>query len=158
LAGNPVVNGRNKYDVLRKILEKHRVIHVVDPYRRAPVWYEEIIYFRLHGIGPRETNYKYKYTDKDLRYLLDKIREYGARVFYVMFNNIYMYDDALRFKNILENNNIHVIVIKACIPRRSLPMRGNTYFVPRRGSCASSVRREIIIIVKLYYNYMVVSE
>ncbi len=98
-----------QHDVLRKILEKHRVIHIVDPYRRDPVWYEEIIYFRLHGIGPRETNYKYKYTDKDLQYLLDKIREYGAKVFYVMFNNIYMYDDALRFKNILENNNIHVI-------------------------------------------------
>jgi len=98
-----------QHDVLRAILEKHRVIHIVDPFRREPVWYNDIIYFRLHGIGPRETNYKYKYTDKDLQYLLDRIRQYNAEIFYVMFNNIYMYDDALRFKRMLEDNKIRTI-------------------------------------------------
>ncbi len=80
-----------------------RVIHVVDPFRADPVVLKDISYLRLHGIGGKDINYKYKYTNNDLNQLKKKIEDniirYSKEV-YVMFNNIYMKDDALRFKNI----------------------------------------------------------
>lgn len=96
-------------DELRRILAKHEVIHIVDIFRREPVWYDDIIYIRLHGIGPRETNYRYKYTDEDLYNLLEKIKTFQTDEIYVLFNNIYMYNDALRFKRLLAMNDINVV-------------------------------------------------
>ncbi len=96
-------------DELRRILVKHGVIHIVDIFRREPVWYDDIVYIRLHGIGSRETNYRYKYTDEDLYKLLEKIKTFQTNEVYVLFNNIYMYDDALRFKQLLATNNIGVV-------------------------------------------------
>ncbi|RLE88318.1 MAG: DUF72 domain-containing protein [Thermoprotei archaeon] len=89
-------------DELRKLLERLDVTHVVDPLRRRPVYAAGFTYFRLHGLGGREVNYRYKYTDEDLKRLLKVVREYerGGEV-YVMFNNVYMFDDALRFKKLL---------------------------------------------------------
>jgi len=96
-------------DELRRILARHEVIHIVDILRREPVWYDNIIYIRLHGRGPRETNYRYKYTDEDLYNLLEKIKTFQTNEIYVLFNNIYMYNDALRFKRLLAMNNINVV-------------------------------------------------
>ncbi len=96
-------------DELRRILARHEVIHIVDIFRREPVWYDDIIYIRLHGIGSRETNYRYKYTDEDLYNLLGKIETFQTNEIYVLFNNIYMYNDALRFKRLLTINNMNVI-------------------------------------------------
>ncbi|MCS7369608.1 MAG: DUF72 domain-containing protein, partial [archaeon GBS-70-058] len=62
------------------------------------------LYFRLHGIGGGEVNYRYKYTDEDLSKLKDMIMDYnvqGAYEFYVMFNNVYMVEDALKFKSLI---------------------------------------------------------
>jgi len=49
-------------------------------------------YYRLHGF-----DYKHKYTDEELEKLLRM-----SRKGYVMFNNIHMLDDALRFKKLLK--------------------------------------------------------
>jgi len=90
---------------LRNILvEFKNVIHIVDPFRWTPVKVEEVTYFRLHGLGGREVNYKYKYTDNDLRRLKNIIEKFlgASKEVFVMFNNIYMRDDALRFKDILQ--------------------------------------------------------
>ncbi|MEB3780620.1 MAG: DUF72 domain-containing protein, partial [Desulfurococcales archaeon] len=59
----------------------------------------EIVYIRLHGMGG-EVNYKYKYTDEDLRLLTAKMEEYDRRT-YIMFNNIHAYEDAVRLKRLL---------------------------------------------------------
>jgi uncharacterized protein YecE (DUF72 family) len=93
-------------DVVRKLCEDLNLIHIVDPFRHKPAVSTDIIYFRLHGIGPGEVNYKYKYTDADLRKLLGMVRSYEktAREVYVMFNNITMGEDALRFKALLLGN------------------------------------------------------
>lgn len=66
------------------------------PFFQAPVGYT-----RLHGLGGTEVNYKYKYTDRDLLILLDVIKGLETKKVYVMFNNVYMLEDAIRFKKLL---------------------------------------------------------
>ncbi|RLE84692.1 MAG: DUF72 domain-containing protein [Thermoprotei archaeon] len=89
---------------LRALLERLDLIHVVDPLRRDPLRVTDVMYFRLHGLGGREVNYKYKYTDDDLTKLRNRVKSFldEAREVYVMFNNVYMFEDALRFKKVLE--------------------------------------------------------
>ncbi len=75
------------------------LIHVTDPFKWLPATSKEVGYFRLHGIGPKEVNYRYKYSDDDLKRLLNIISSLeGLETVYVMFNNVYMRDDALRFR------------------------------------------------------------
>ncbi len=70
---------------------------------RLPPEDQEIMYVRLHGLGGGEVNYRYKYTDEDLERLADIVTSGGHRESYVMFNNVYAYDDALRFKRLVES-------------------------------------------------------
>jgi len=89
------------------------VVHVVDILKRDPVLSkgrDNVVYTRLHGLGG-EVNYRYKYTDDDLQNLLSKISAYQDRVreCYVMFNNVYMFNDALRFKNLALQKGFEVI-------------------------------------------------
>ena len=96
---------RENEERLKEVLmEFKNIIHIVDPFKWNPVKIGDVTYFRLHGLGGREVNYKYKYTDDDLRKLRDIIRKFlsTSREVFVMFNNIYMYDDALRFKELLQ--------------------------------------------------------
>jgi len=67
------------------------IIHCVDPFKDNQL-HGEIAYYRLYGIGA----YGYKYTDKDLARLLELCPE--DKKCYVLFNNISMLDDALRFR------------------------------------------------------------
>ena len=95
---------REYLDTVKKICDELDLIHVVDPFRVKPASSHGTIYFRLHGIGGRETNYSYKYTGRDLRKLLDMLKLFereGREEAYVMFNNIRMAEDAERFKNLL---------------------------------------------------------
>ncbi len=78
------------------INEYEWLIHIVDPLRWKPVILKRINYFRLHGKGGRYVNYRYKYTDEDLRNLKKYIESCHRGLTYVLFNNIYMRDDALR--------------------------------------------------------------
>ncbi len=64
------------------------LIHCVDPLERRAL-HGEMRYFRLHG----ERNYRHQYTDDELAKLL---QEAGDEA-YILFNNITMYSDALRF-------------------------------------------------------------
>jgi len=75
------------------------LIHVVDPFRVRPVLVKEVSYFRLHGIGGREVNYGYRYTDEDLRTLCNLVSEVArdSREVFVMFNNVAMAQDSQRF-------------------------------------------------------------
>lgn len=75
---------------IRKICEELNLVHVVDPFVSEQL-YGDICYFRLHGF-----NYRHKYSDEELTKLLEMVEKEG----YVMFNNVYMFDDALRFKRL----------------------------------------------------------
>jgi uncharacterized protein YecE (DUF72 family) len=88
-------------EVLKKIFEETGIVHVYDPLRRNPLANSEILYIRLHGIGNKDTNYSYRYTEGDLKELNKKIL--GKSQVYVMFNNIYMFENAKEFKEIYNN-------------------------------------------------------
>ncbi len=89
---------RGKWDsgTIRQICEKLNVIHVVDPFKSKKL-YGEFGYYRLHGL----TGYNYKFTDEELL----KLRKIAKKEDYVMFNNTHMWEDALRFMEILERED-----------------------------------------------------
>ena len=103
---------RDHLDAVRKLCERLDLIHVVDPFRCKPVSEHQLAYFRLHGIGGKEANYRYKYSEKDLlrlRGLVEKIVK-EKRSVYVLFNNIYMAEDAARFVDVLRSAGLPVRV------------------------------------------------
>jgi uncharacterized protein YecE (DUF72 family) len=76
-------------------------VHCVDLLRRDPALIGELGYFRLHGLGLREFNYSYCFSDLDLLKLAKRIEALfgmGVGCAYVMFNNITMFQDARRFR------------------------------------------------------------
>ncbi|MGC8678552.1 MAG: DUF72 domain-containing protein [Fervidicoccus fontis] len=79
------------------------VIICSDFLRRGVLVEGDIMYTRLHGLGEKEVNYNYKYKDEDLARLKKIIFEHlsGERKIYVLFNNVHMFDDAVRFKKII---------------------------------------------------------
>jgi uncharacterized protein YecE (DUF72 family) len=87
---------------LVRVLEKNDVVQVVDLFRvRNPFkGTHRLLYTRLHGIGPGEVNYSYNYTDEDLERLHEMLIEEDYDIGYVMFNNVRMFDNAQRFKEI----------------------------------------------------------
>lgn len=79
---------------IKKICEDLNLIHAVDPFKSKKLS-GEIFYFRLHG----KKGYRYTYTDEDLM----ELRKMAEGDGYVMFNNLSMFEDAMRFKGMLEN-------------------------------------------------------
>ncbi len=71
------------------------LVHTVDPFISNPL-YGIIRYYRMHGIG----GYRYRYTKEDLN-KLSELHEKKADA-YFLFNNVYMYNDALEFKYLLK--------------------------------------------------------
>jgi uncharacterized protein YecE (DUF72 family) len=70
------------------------LIHCVDPFQRRSLWGEPA-YFRLHGRGGSRS----RYTDAELEELRGVCRGAGSAC--VLFNNIEMWGDALRFLRLL---------------------------------------------------------
>jgi len=87
---------------LRRVSDAGVVI-CSDFLRRGVLIEGEVLYTRLHGLGGKEVNYKYRYSEKDLNALKDIVSKYlnTAKKIYVLFNNVHMFEDALRFKKIL---------------------------------------------------------
>ncbi|MEM2995486.1 MAG: DUF72 domain-containing protein [Candidatus Bathyarchaeia archaeon] len=85
------------YEKLGKVLEKIDVTHVTDPFRIMPAYTGKTAYFRLHGLS--EQMYYYQYSDAELQKLQEFITPYekGGKEVYVLFNNLSMFDDGIRF-------------------------------------------------------------
>ena len=79
---------------IEKLCRELKLIHVVDPFKAKSRW-GDTRYYRLHGIG----GYNYRYSKEELCSLLSFAEE-GLPV-YFMFNNVYMYENAIEFKNLL---------------------------------------------------------
>jgi uncharacterized protein YecE (DUF72 family) len=91
--------------LIAKLCKELDLIHVVDLLTVSPALVGHAGYVRLHGLGKREQNYRYKYSDDELKTLsqkLSNLSSQGMERIYLFFNNINMLDDALRFKNLLE--------------------------------------------------------
>jgi len=89
------------FEKLRQVLGHLNVVHVTDPFRILPAYTSHIAYFRLHGLG-RELYY-YQYTDEELRRLSEIAKKFEAegKTVYVLFNNLSMFEDGLRFMQYL---------------------------------------------------------
>jgi len=86
--------------VVRKLCSELGLIHVVDILKREPQSAGRISYIRLHGL-PGELSYRYSYTDRDLELLIQKVTGLDTDVTYVLFNNVTMAKDCIRFKELL---------------------------------------------------------
>ncbi len=75
---------------VRELCEELDLVHAVDPFQQKPAT-RGLGYFRLHG----RTGYRYRYTDADLEELRSLALRYSPC--YVLFNNLSMWDDAVRF-------------------------------------------------------------
>lgn len=86
-----------------KLCKRRGLVHVVDPFASRPLWTlnGRLAYFRLHGKPPGKALYKYSYTDADLARLRDLVRDTEVEEAYVMFNNVSMFRDALRFARMI---------------------------------------------------------
>lgn len=91
--------------LIKSICEEFNIITCVDPFRNEPLYFgrSKFAYFRLHGFG-KPMMYNYKFSQKELKGLrrMIKEREAKAKIFYVLFNNMYMYEDALRFEKLIQ--------------------------------------------------------
>jgi uncharacterized protein YecE (DUF72 family) len=83
-----------KPELVRDLCAENNLIHCVDPFESDPA-YGNTLYWRLHG----KAGYHYRYTDEDLAELQVKLhaRANLRGPNYIMFNNIYSRQDALRF-------------------------------------------------------------
>jgi len=111
LGWEPRGTWRDNLQAVCRLCDKLDLVHVVDPFRCQPQSSHQLIYFRLHGIGGKEYNYRYRYTDSDLRRLAELVEKYlkeGRRA-YILFNNVYMADDAARFIEVLRGLGLPVI-------------------------------------------------
>ena len=70
------------------------LIYCIDPFKESPLG-GRTQYFRLHG----KTGYRYRFTQNDLLWLKGICLEGVTN--YVLFNNVSMYDDAMRFKELI---------------------------------------------------------
>ncbi len=96
---------RNKSWFKEEVIESLKsigIVFVTDPFKNGIIDInEELIYLRLHGIG----GYKYRYSDEDLEKLYMMIKDYiESKDVYILFNNVYMYQDALRFRKLLTSH------------------------------------------------------
>jgi len=77
-------------ELVRELCKELDLIHCVDPFKNPSV-HGVPAYFRLHG----RTGYRYRYTDDDLLQLKEWCEAHPE--VYCLFNNVTMWDDALRF-------------------------------------------------------------
>lgn len=85
---------------IKELCQELDLVHCVDPFKGLPVW-GDLAYFRLHG----RRSYYYNYTDADLQQLLEWCRAYEDA--YCLFNNVSMWDDGLRMKELVEKWQAH---------------------------------------------------
>ena len=86
--------------VIRDLCAEFDLLHCVDPFERKSV-YGKTLYWRLHGRG----GYRYKYSDEELAQIVEmKKREEERVASYIFFNNVWMREDALRFKELISSS------------------------------------------------------
>ena len=82
-------------DLIADLCKELDLNHCVDPFLRRPV-HGSIRYFRAHG----GADYSHKFSDDELKQMESWTAFPGS--VYCLFNNVHMWDDAIRFKNLLQ--------------------------------------------------------
>jgi uncharacterized protein YecE (DUF72 family) len=104
LAWEPRGDWKEHPDEVKELCDELDLIHVVDLMRREPLSEHPIAYIRLHGLNPREYDYSYKYSTAELELLAKKAKALSKKhqEVYLLFNNFFMYDNAVELMNILK--------------------------------------------------------
>lgn len=89
-------------DLVRRLCTELDLVHAVDPLKQAPQS-EGLRYFRLHGV----TGYRYLHTDLDLRTVAELCAAEAPT--YVLFNNLFMGEDALRLQELMAQPILRVV-------------------------------------------------
>jgi len=103
---------------IKRLCAKYNLIDCCDIFAREPVCppprtpetatnvcpetATSVAYIRLHGSPPGRKMYSYKYTARDFKILKEKLESLAAKEIYLYFNNIYMFEDAKRFKKYIQ--------------------------------------------------------
>ena len=87
-------------ELTKTLIRSADLIHITDPMKEKLLSRKNVCYYRLHGLGKQL--YKYNYTRNDLLKLKDAILDIECKETYVMFNNLSMRDDALRFRKMVQ--------------------------------------------------------
>jgi len=86
----------------KEIFENFDVIEIVDLNISIPTVKKDILYSRLHGkYEGNKIIYKYDYSKEELEKIKTKIVEMNSKVNYILFNNSFMFKNALEFISIL---------------------------------------------------------
>ncbi len=88
--------------LVESLCEELNITHCVDPFASDPTYLtQDTAYLRLHGSPPGKKMYTYTYSDDDLHRLRDILQAINAKQYYLLFNNISMREDALRYQKLL---------------------------------------------------------
>lgn len=87
--------GKWEPEEIKELCKAANIVHCVDPFKDKPV-YGTPRYFRLHG----KTGYRYHFCENDLLWLKELCASKGT--VYCMFNNVYMFEDAVKFRGLVE--------------------------------------------------------
>jgi len=118
---------------LAEALRELDVPHVTDPFRTLPAYTSSVAYFRLHGLG--KELYYYQFTDDELKHLHGLVKPFEAKgkEVYVLFNNLAMFDDGLRFKRFIETGEfpsltevVGIESVKSVIEKTRYPVEKST--------------------------------
>ena len=87
-------------DLVAELCRELGLVHGVHPMEAPPVT-RQVAYFRLHGrvLAPGRYAYRYRHTEADFRRIRDLVQGFPRG--YVFFNNVFMWEDALRFLDFL---------------------------------------------------------
>ena len=88
--------GKWEEDLIKNLAKELNLVHCVDPFKQKST-FGKINYFRLHG--KPGYNLRYEYNEGDLKELL---KFCDKKENYVLFNNLSMLKDALKFKFLIK--------------------------------------------------------
>ncbi|WP_456370267.1 DUF72 domain-containing protein [Thermodesulfatator atlanticus] len=96
--------------LLEDLWQNIQIVPVFDPFlandlRKSFFPKLSFLYLRLHGKKDKtgKINYKHRYSDEELLKLKDWVFAAKAQKICLLFNNVYMRDDTLRFRKIIED-------------------------------------------------------
>ncbi|MFP3927966.1 MAG: DUF72 domain-containing protein [Desulfobacteraceae bacterium] len=103
LAWEPRGDWNLHLETVKDLCTELDLIHVVDLLRREPVSAHPAAYVRLHGLNPREYDYRYDYTEEELRELAARLinLSHTHHTVYCFFNNDAMFANAARVMELL---------------------------------------------------------
>jgi uncharacterized protein YecE (DUF72 family) len=82
-------------ETIENLFPELGLTHIVNPFNEEPIK-QKFNYYRLHGRD--NIMYRYRFKDDGLQILKKKLKKDD----YLLFNNIFMYDDAMRMRELIK--------------------------------------------------------